>query len=182
MSNIETIIAEQVLGEVTSKRGMMWEKIAEFQSQLEEIEGVFTHKSGEEQSEGLQTYFPLEHTFEGGLYTRQIFMPKGAVVVSMIHKKQHPSFLLKGELSYLTDEGKIVRIKAPYTVFTQAGAQRVFYIHEDVVWTCVHKTNKTNVREAELELFSNDFKDLPKSIIDKRKKICQQQQPQLLQQ
>jgi hypothetical protein len=174
MSNIETIIAEQVLGEVTSKRGVMWEKIAEFQSQLETIESTLTHKSGEEQSNGLQTHFPLEHTFEGGLYTRQIFMPKGAVVVSMIHKKQHPSFLLKGELSYLTDEGKIVMLKAPYTVFTQAGTQRVFYIHEDVIWTCVHKTNAKTVKDAELELFVNDFKDLPKSVIEKNKKICQQ--------
>lgn len=181
MSNKETLIAAQVLGEVTSKRGMMWEKIAEFQTQLKKIEEVLTHKSGEEQSKGLQKHFPLEHTFEGGLYTRQIFMPKGSVVVSMIHKKNHPSFLLKGELSYLTDEGKICRIKAPYTVFTKAGAQRVFYIHEDVVWTCVHKTNKTNVKEAELELFVNNFKDLPKSIINKRNKIWQQSQPPLLQ-
>ena len=39
---------------------------------------------------------PLNHRLKDGLYTREIFMPKGTLVVSFIHKQSHPSFFLKG--------------------------------------------------------------------------------------
>ena len=119
---------------------------------------------------------PLKQNIEGGLYTREIFMPKGSVVVSMIHKQQHPSFLLKGELSYLTDEGEVVRIKAPHKIFTQIGTQRVLYIHEDSEWCCVYKTDAKTFEEAEADVYTNDYRDLPKELIEKNKKLWQEQQ------
>ena len=109
MNKEEAVIAQKILGGISTKKGVLWEKIAEFQSQLEEVEGVLTHKAGEVQSKGLKKIAPLKHNFEGGLYTRTMYMPKGSIIVSMIHRQQHPSFLLKGELSYLTDEGEVKR-------------------------------------------------------------------------
>ena len=47
MKQSKTAIAKAVLGEISNKRGMMWEKIAEFQEQVNEIEGVIVHKAGE---------------------------------------------------------------------------------------------------------------------------------------
>lgn len=179
MSNIEALVAEQVLGEVTSKKGLLWEKIAQFQSQIEEIEGVLTHKAGETQSDGLKKLAPLKHTFEGGLYTRTMYMPKGSIIVSMIHKQKHPSFLLQGEVSYVTDEGEVKKITAPYTVFTQEGTQRVFYVHQKSIWTCVYKTDATTVEDAELDIYVDKYVELPQEIINKNKKICQEQQPLL---
>ena len=41
--------------------------------------------------------FPLKHKFVDGAYVREIFMPKGAFVVSKIHKFKHPYFILKGK-------------------------------------------------------------------------------------
>ena len=118
---------------------------------------------------------PLQQHLEGGLYTREIFMPKGAVVVSMIHKQQHPSFLLKGELSYLTDEGEIKRITAPHKIFTQTGTQRVLYIHKDSEWCCVYKTNAKTFEEAESDVYADKFTELPKELINKTKKLWQEQ-------
>ena len=122
----------------------------------------------------MQQYYPLKHHMEGGLYTREIFMPKGHLTVSFIHKQQHPSFLLQGKVSFLNDEGKIVTIEAPHTVFTQVGTQRIFYIHEDTKWVCVHKTNATTVEEAEKEIYASDYKQLPKKIINKALKLWQE--------
>jgi len=175
MKQNETAIAEAVLGEISNKRGMMWEKIAEFQEQVNNIEGVLTHKAGEKQSKEFKTNLPLQQHLEGGLYTREIFMPKGAVVVSMIHKQQHPSFLLKGELSYLTDEGKIKRITGPHKIFTQIGTQRVLYIHEDSEWCCVYKTDAKTFEEAEADVYADKFTELPKKLINKTKKLWQEQ-------
>ena len=176
MDKKDTALAKTILGEISAKRGMMWEKIATFSKQLNEIEGTINHKAGDKQSEAMKQIAPLKQNIEGGLYTREIFMPKGSVVVSMIHKQQHPSFLLKGELSYLTDEGEVVRIKAPHKIFTQIGTQRVLYIHEDSEWCCVYKTDAKTFEEAEADVYTKDYRDLPKELIEKNKKLWQEQQ------
>jgi len=175
MGKQESLIAKKVLGEIANKRGVMWDKISHFKQELNKIEGVLTHKAGEAQSEGLKKAAPLKHNFEGGLYTRAMFMPKGSIIVSMIHKQQHPSFLLKGEVSYLTDEGEVKRIKAPHTVFTQEGTQRVFYVHQESIWTCVYKTDATTVEGAELDIYADEYVELPQELINKTKKLWQEQ-------
>ena len=51
----------------------------------------------------MKEYYPLKHHIEGGLYTREIFMPKGHLTISFIHKQQHPSFLMKGKVSFVNE-------------------------------------------------------------------------------
>jgi hypothetical protein len=92
----------------------------------------------------------------------------------MIHKQQHPSFLLKGKVSYLTDAGEVETIVAPTTVFTQIGTQRVFYVHEDTSWCCVYKTDAKTFEEAESEVYTEDYKDLPLELIMNKNKILWQ--------
>ena len=53
-------------------------------------------------------------------------MPKGQIISTGIHKKEHPYFVLKGDISVLTDEG-IKRIKAPYNGITKPGTKRLIY-------------------------------------------------------
>lgn len=170
----KSILAKKVLGGIPQSTGLLWEKIEEFKSQLAEIEGAVTHKAGEEQSEEMKNLLPLKHHFEGGLYTRELFMPQGMMVVSLIHRQQHPSFLVKGKVSYLTDAGQVKTIEAPHTVFTQVGTQRVIYVHEDTNWICVYKTNATTVEDAEKEIYADSFMELPQEVINKAVKICQE--------
>ena len=165
---------EDILNAVHYNKGILWDKISAFHEQISVLEGAATHEVGKPQEELMQQYYPLKHHMEGGLYTREIFMPKGHLTVSFIHKQQHPSFLLQGKVSFLNDEGKIITIKAPYTVFTQVGTQRIFYIHEDTKWVCVYKTNATTVEEAEKEIYASDYKQLPKKIINKALKLWQE--------
>ena len=165
---------EDILNAVHYNKGILWDKISAFHKQISVLEGAATHEVGKPQEELMQQYYPLKHHMEGGLYTREIFMPKGHLTVSFIHKQQHPSFLLQGKVSFLNDEGKIVTIEAPHTVFTQVGTQRIFYIHEDTKWVCVHKTNATTVEEAEKEIYASDYKQLPKKIINKALKLWQE--------
>jgi|TARA_R100000479_G_C6315222_1_gene175549 hypothetical protein len=164
---------EEVLNAVHYNRGMLWEKIEQFKVQLSEIQGAATHELGKPQEEDMQKHYPLKHNFEGGLYTREIFMPKGSLNVSFIHKQKHPSFLVKGKLSYLNDEGVVETIEAPHSIFTKIGAQRVFYIHEDATWICVYKTDATTPEEAEKEIYAESFHELPKEIVEKELLLCQ---------
>ena len=95
MSNKENLVASKILTGISKSPGLLWEKLEIFQDELKKVNGCLTHNVGEEQSKGLKEVAPLEHHFEGGLYTRELFMPKGVFIVSLIHKKQHPSFLLE---------------------------------------------------------------------------------------
>ena len=164
---------EDILNYVNYNRGMLWERIEQFRQVLSTHDEAVTHKCGTPQSEELKATYPLKQTLEGGLYTRQLFMPKGHIVISMIHKQQHPSFLLKGKVSYLTDSGELVTVEAPHVIFTQIGTQRVFYIHEDTDWCCVYKTDANTFEEAEADVYTEDYKTLPPLIIKKELALWQ---------
>ena len=94
--------------------------------------------------------FPLEHSFVNGVYVRQITVPKGAFLIGKIHKEEHPSFLLKGEVSVLTKDG-VKRLKAPLSLITKAGEKRAGYVNEEMVWVDIFKTEETNIDKIEDE-------------------------------
>jgi len=174
---MELQIAHDVLNSVVARRGLMWEKIENFHKKAQALEISLDHTAGEPYSQEFSELCPLKQHIEGGLYTRELFMPKDGIIISMIHKQQHPSFLLKGKVSYITDAGEIKTIVAPHTIFTQIGTQRVFYVHEDSSFCCVYKVKAKTFEEAEAEVYTNNYRDLPKKIINKiNKKLWQVQQ------
>ena len=160
---------EHILKNVHENRGLLWANIRMFKESLLQIEGSVL--SG---TEGMNEIFPVKHHLEDGLYTREIFMPKGSLVVSFIHKQNHPSFFLSGEMSVLSDTGDIKKIKAPMKVMTETGTQRVAYMHEDCVWVCVYKTDKKTIEEAEKDVYTEDYNDLPPHVILNKGLICQE--------
>jgi hypothetical protein len=90
-----------------------------------------------------QAEMPVENFFTPGLYIRQIFMPKGTLVTSLIHKTEHPFVVSQGIVSVF-NEGAIDLIKAPHHGITYPGTRRILYIHEDCVWTTYHVTTETD--------------------------------------
>ncbi len=118
--------------------------------------------------------FPLEHFYADGMYIRKIFMPAGHILTSKIHKKDHPYFVLSGEVDVLTEEGT-VRIKAPYWGITKAGTKRVILTIKSCVWITCHATEEKDLGRIEEEIIAKSFTDLEKE------KLChgQPQHPQL---
>jgi hypothetical protein len=108
---------------------------------------------------------PLKHTFVDGAYVREIFMPKGMALTSKIHKVTHPYFIMKGDVSVLT-EGGVVRLKAPYSGITPAGTKRLLYIHEDTTWITVHVTKEKDLKKIEEEIIATNFKEVPEDAIE----------------
>mgnify|MGYP003644690740 FL=1 len=151
---------EDLLSHVHQDRGLIWEEINVFHKQIMEMEGCVNHHTDE-----MEEQCPVEHHLSDGLYTREVFMPKGALVVSFIHKQAHPSFFLSGEMSVLLDTGEVKRIKAPMKVMTDIGTQRVAYMHEDCTWACVYRTDASTIEEAEKEVYTLDFRELPEHVI-----------------
>jgi len=99
---------------------------------------------------------PVKHTFAGGCYIREIYNPKGELIVTKIHKVTHLYFLLKGEMSILTESGP-KRIKAPYWGVTVMGTKRIIYTHEECIFITVHATKQVSVEAAEEEIVAKDF-------------------------
>ena len=119
--------------------------------------------------EALEKLNPLKHSFADGCYIREIFNPKGELLVTKIHKVSHPFFLMKGDMTILMEDG-IKRIKAPHYGITPAGTKRIIYCHEECIFVTVHATKLTDIAKIEEEIVSKDFDDFDKSEIEKFKK------------
>lgn len=93
--------------------------------------------------------YETHHVFTNGLYTREIFMPAGHIVVSKIHRTEHQYFILKGAVAVKINDGEWEYLMAPAKGITKPGTRRVLYILSDCVWITSHPTNKTTVQEVE---------------------------------
>jgi len=81
---------------------------------------------------------PLKHTLTESQYIREIFMPAGTLVTSMVHLTEHPYFVMKGVVSVFSENDGEQLIEAPYSGITTPHTRRVLYIHEDTIWATVH--------------------------------------------
>ena len=115
--------------------------------------------------EELNKINPVKHSFAGGCYIREIFNPAGMLIVTKIHKKKHPFFLMKGKMSILTEDG-VKTIEAPHNGVTSPGTKRVIFTHEDCIFITVHATDKTTPEEVEEDVIAKDFNDKEISLND----------------
>lgn len=84
---------------------------------------------------------PLTHTFTLGLYSRVIFMPKGTLVTSLIHRTEHQFAVLAGCARVKINEGEWEVLCAPLVGVTKPWTRRILYILEDCVWGTFHRTD-----------------------------------------
>jgi hypothetical protein len=136
------------------------EAIVNFETELRKMPGSLIGDSPE-----YLKICPLKHEFVDGAYVRELTMPKNLLFVSKIHKVKHPYFIMKGDVSVLTEDG-IVRIKGPYHGITPAGTKRVIWTHEDTLWVTVHVTKETDLEKIEEEVIAKTYDDLDKGVID----------------
>lgn len=90
----------------------------------------------------------VKHTFLDGVYMRELFIPKGTLLVGKPHKLPCMNLVSKGDISVLTESGS-ARVKAGYSVVSPAGIQKVGYAHEDTVFVNVFRTDETDEEKIE---------------------------------
>ena len=86
-----------------------------------------------------QAEFLTTHTFADGLYSRQMLIPAGALLVGKVHKREHLNIIPVGDITVWTDEG-MKRIVGPWMMKSKPGTKRVGYAHADTIWITVHAT------------------------------------------
>jgi hypothetical protein len=117
------------------------EELLAFEEQLKGQEG---HLVGDSE------LCPLKHSFADGFYVREIFIPKGLLIIGKIHKHEHPNFLMSGVVEIVTEEGSTTLI-GPCAMISPPGTKRALRSITDLVWITVH-LNPTNTKDiAELE-------------------------------
>jgi quercetin dioxygenase-like cupin family protein len=120
-------------------------------------------------SANMDEVFPLKHYFAPidpkygcGAYAREIFIPKGHVIIGKIHRHEHLTFLLKGKISISTESGKQY-LEAPCTFVSEAGVKRAAYAEEDTIWTTVHLTRhlgEDNLDKIEDEVIAPTYQEM----------------------
>lgn len=81
--------------------------------------------------------------------------------MTKFHKTEHPVFMLRGDVSILTDRG-VERVKGPCMMVSPAGVKRVVYTHEDTVWINVHANpeDTTDLEEIEKGIIASGYDEL----------------------
>ena len=118
-----------------------------FRMQVEYLENLMLSSDSPDIIKGDSEELPLKHSFSEGIYTREIFIPKGMFVIGKIHKLNHTFFLMKGKLLLCTENG-VNEIEAPYYGNASAGTKRVVMALEDTIFVNVHP-NPNNIKDIE---------------------------------
>lgn len=115
---------------------------------------------------------PLAHRVTPGLYTREMFAPKGVLLTSKVHNTDHQFIVSQGVILILDEYNKKwVECKAPYHGITKKGTRRIGFVVEDVLWTTMHATSLVEDKHYNQDEFINLLGDIEDSIIDKKENL-----------
>lgn len=83
------------------------------------------------------------HHFNGGLYTKEMHVDAGSLVMKHTHDYDHQSILAKGEALVVTD-GVAHKYTGPVVLSIKAGIEHEVYAVTDIVWLCQHISDCTD--------------------------------------
>lgn len=109
-----------------------------------------------------------KHDFIPGAYARQMFSPKGSLIVGKIHRYPCFNFIMKGKISVISEDG-VREIIAPFFFISGPGTKRIGYSHEDTIWITVHGTTETDIDKVEEFLIATDYGEITR---DEMKEIA----------
>jgi hypothetical protein len=122
----------------------------DFINKVETLENVMLASDDVRIAKGNSDMFPLKHSFSEGVYIREMFMPKGGLVIGKLYKISHTWFLLSGELEVATDEGNEYYI-GPCYVNAPEGTKRVLHAVSDVIFVNVYPNPENIIDTDKLE-------------------------------
>lgn len=131
--------------------------VREMRSLIMGLESVMFSMAGHLTAEEFKT----THHFSPGVYTRELFIPKGTTLTGRIHKTEHLNILSQGVITVWT-EGGMKTLTASTVIPSKPCMKRVGYAHEDSIWITVHQnpTNETDISKVEKRLFADTFEEV----------------------
>ena len=104
-----------------------------------------------------QIDLPLQHHFAEGIYGREMFVPAGSAFTGKVHKTEHMSILLSGEMLIKSTEAGSDRIIAPCMFVSPPNTKKAGFAVTDCIFMTIHGTHERDLDKIELELISDSF-------------------------
>ncbi len=101
----------------------------------------------------------VTHHFAPGVYARELFIPKGALLTGKIHKTEHLNIISQGKI-IVSNMGESRTITAPHILVSKPGTKRAGYALEDTIWITIHPTLETDLIKIEEEVIAKDFDEV----------------------
>ena len=107
-----------------------------------------------------QIIIPVKHYIHGGMYAREITIPKDTVLTGDIYKFDHFDLMISGDITVSTDTGETKRIKG-YNLFNGlSGKKRAGYAHEDTTWVTFHAVTGEDGDQIQKLITARNFEEL----------------------
>ncbi len=97
-----------------------------------------------------QVDIPVKHLLMPGMYSREIFMPAGSLLVGYAHPNDFMEVMITGKVLMFSDDSE-TEITAPFSRIAKAGKRKCGYVVEDTIWITYHPVKATTIEEAEDE-------------------------------
>ena len=108
-------------------------------------------------------YFsPKDDKYGCCTYAREMFIPKGTLIIGKIHRHQHLNIISKGKVVVYTEFGE-KHLEGPVTFVSEIGLKRSVYALEDTLWTTIHLTQfvgEKDLSKIEEEVIAPDYEQM----------------------
>jgi len=107
-----------------------------------------------------QVEIPVTHHIHGGMYGREITIPKGTIITGQIYKFDHFDIMISGDVTVSTDTDKPRRLTG-FNIFKgMSGKKRAGYAHEDTRWITFHPYDCGTGDEIQKMITAETFDEL----------------------
>ena len=107
-----------------------------------------------------QVSIPVNHYIHGGMYGREITIPKGTVITGQLYKFDHLDVMISGDITVSTDTGETKRLTGVNLVKGMASKKRAGYAHEDTHWITFHSFDGDSGEEIQKYITAENFEEL----------------------
>lgn len=98
---------------------------------------------------------PIVNRFTPGLYSREMIIPKGTMLIGKVHRTEHQFAVMTGRIVVWLEGGKCKKLEAGHIGTSPAGARRVGLALMDTRWITFHPTTETDLKKLEELLVFN---------------------------
>ena len=113
-----------------------------------------------------QLEIPVTHHIHGGMYGREITIPKGSIITGQIYKFDHFDIMLSGDITVSTDSGEVKRLTGMNIFKGLSGKKRAGYAHEDTRWVTFHPFDGVDGDEIQEFITAETFDELEQFYIE----------------
>ena len=107
-----------------------------------------------------QVDIPVTHRIHGGMYAREITIPKDTILTGQIYKFDHFDVMISGDITVSTDSGETKRFKGYNCFKGMHGKKRAGYAHEETTWITFHPFTGENGEDIQKFITAETFGEL----------------------